>query len=130
MDEDIQQQLIQDLVSESTEGLDQFDRDLLSLENNDSDDETLHRIFRTIHTIKGSSGCLGLRRIERVAHVGENLLSLLREGRLAPTPQLVNTLFRYADALRQMFVALRVSGVEPEDEHASLIADLNALHLA
>src|SRR5579875_2070173 len=113
MDEDIQQQLIQDLVSESTEGLDQFDRDLLTLENNDNDDETLHRIFRTIHTIKGSSGCLGLRRIERVAHAGENLLSLLREGRLVPSPGLVNSLFRYADVLRHMFVQLSASGIEP-----------------
>ncbi len=130
MNEDIQKQLIQDLVVESTEGLDQFDRDLLSLENKEGDEETLHRIFRTIHTIKGSSGCLGLRRIERVAHTGENLLSLLRDGRLVPSPPLINSLFRYSDALRQMFTHLSASSVEPDDDHSSLLADLNALQVA
>ena len=94
MVEDIQQQLIRDLVLESTEGLDQFDSDLLALENNEADNETLHRIFRTIHTIKGSSGCLGLRRIERVAHAGENLLSLMREGQMSVSPELLSKLFR------------------------------------
>ncbi len=128
--EDIQAELIRDLVIESTEGLDQFDRDLLALENGVAGDETLHNIFRTIHTIKGSSGCLGLRRIERVAHAGENLLSLMREGRVEAGPDLLAKLFRYSDALRVMLMSLDKSGAEPEDDHASLIADLNALHSA
>lgn len=130
MIEDIQQQLIRDLVVESTEGLDQFDRDLLALESGAADEETLHRIFRTIHTIKGSSGCLGLHRIERVAHAGENLLSLMRDGVILAGPDLLTKLFRYSDALRAMMNSLSDSGAEPDQDHASLIADLNALHQA
>ncbi len=130
MMEDIQQQLIRDLVVESSEGLDQFDRDLLALESGTADEETLHSIFRTVHTIKGSSGCLGLRRIERVAHAGENLLSLMRDGRIVAGPELLAKLFRYSDALRGMLRAVGEGGAEPTDDNASLIADLNALHEA
>ena len=130
MIEDIQRQLFRDLVVESTEGLDQFDRDLLALESGTADGETLHSIFRTIHTIKGSSGCLGLRRIERVAHAGENLLSLMRDGRVVAGPELLTKLFRYSDALRGMMRLLGESGAEPDEDNASLIADLNALHQA
>lgn len=130
MIEDIQKQLIGDLVIESMEGLDQFDHDLLALESGAANEETLHSIFRTIHTIKGSSGCLGLRSIEGVAHAGENLLSLLRDGRVVANPDLVGKLFQYSDALREMLRGVGESGVEPDEDHASLVADLNALHQA
>jgi two-component system chemotaxis sensor kinase CheA len=128
MNKNMQQELIRELVVESSEGLDQFDRDLLTLEDGKGDGETLHRIFRAIHSLKGSSGCLGLRHIEELAHAGENLLSLLRDGRITANSDLVSTLFRYSDALRKMLEGLNATGADHGTDQGSLISELNALH--
>src|SRR5579862_7307739 len=130
MTENIQQQLVRDLVLESLEALDEFDRDLLSIEKNEADTETLHRIFRAIHSLKGTSGCLGLKKIEQLAHAGENLLSLMREGRLAADANVVGRLFSMCDALRQMLASLESTGTEGEADQEALISALNLLHLA
>jgi two-component system chemotaxis sensor kinase CheA len=60
LNETLQQQLIKDLLVESHEGLDRFDRELLTLEQGSGAGETMNVIFRVIHTLKGSAGCLGL----------------------------------------------------------------------
>jgi len=130
MQDDLQQELIRELIIESREGLDQFDQDLLAIENRQNDEETLHRIFRAIHSLKGSSGCLGLKEIERLAHAGENLLSVLRDRLTPPDSTTVAALFRFCDALRRMVADLETGGVSATADHASIIADLNALHSA
>ncbi len=127
MTEDLQVRLIRDLVTESNESLDEFDADLLLLEKQQSSPETLNRMFRAIHSLKGTSGCLGLGRIASLAHAGENLLSLLREGELEPSQQMINTLLAYADALRGMLRVLAAEGVEGTDDHSSLLHDLRLL---
>jgi two-component system chemotaxis sensor kinase CheA len=130
MTEDLQTQLKRDLVVESLENLDQFDRDLLAIEKNESTADTLNSMFRTIHTLKGTSGCLGLGRIEKIAHVGENLLSSLRDGKLTPSVEMITTLLAYADALRAMLGAIEATGSEGDFDHSALVADLQRLHEA
>ena len=60
MNEDLQQQLVTELVVESLEGLDTFDREILAFERGQITPDTWNNAFRIIHTIKGSSGCVGL----------------------------------------------------------------------
>ena len=110
--DDLQQQLIKDLLLESADGLDRFDREMLAIENGEGTPERLNIIFRAIHTIKGTSGCLGLGKIESVAHVGESLLSALRDGKVVVTPEMTAALFDYSDALREMLRCLEVDGDE------------------
>ena len=62
---------------------------MLALEKGEGNAETLNNVFRIIHTLKGSSGCIGLNKIESVAHVGESLLSLLRDGKLTFNPAMI-----------------------------------------
>ncbi len=130
MEADLQTRLVRDLVTESIEGLDQFDDQLLAIENGESSDETLNVMFRIIHSLKGTSGCLGLNRIEALSHVGENLLSMLREGQIVATPPMITTMLQFADALRAMLSHLSTEGIEPEDDHAVLVRDLQALSKA
>jgi two-component system, chemotaxis family, sensor kinase CheA len=123
----MQQQLIRDLVLESSEALDQFERDLLALETNSSDSDTLNRIFRAIHSLKGTSGCLALHKLERLAHAGENVLSLVREGKLRAGKELVSKLLIFSDALRQTLTEVGEHGAEGATDHSALVADLEAL---
>ncbi|MFN8586796.1 MAG: Hpt domain-containing protein [Candidatus Eisenbacteria bacterium] len=120
MNEDLQKQLINDLLIESFEGLDRFDQYLLDLEKGEGGSETLNGIFRVIHTIKGTSGCIALTKIEKLAHVGENLLSLLRDGKLTVKPLMITALLRLSDGLREMLRTLERDGHEGENEYGEL----------
>ena len=82
--------VVKEFLVESYENLDRLDRDLVELEKAPSDHEILSSIFRTIHTIKGTCGFLAFSKLESVAHVGESLLSRLRDGVLTLTPEITN----------------------------------------
>jgi len=123
----LQQQFINDLLVESFEGLDRFDRELLNLEKGEGGAEVLNSIFRVIHTLKGTSGCLGLRRIQKLAHAGESLLDLIRNNKLSSSAEIITTLLRMSDALREMLKVLEAQGNEGEQGHEELIEKLQAL---
>ena len=84
--------IVQDFLVESSENLDRLNRELVGLEKNPHDRDALSNVFRTIHTIKGTCGFLGFNKLEKVAHVGENLLTRLRDGQLTLNPELTTTL--------------------------------------
>lgn len=127
--EALQQQLIKDLLIESFDGLDHFDREMLALEKGEGQPETFNIVFRVIHTIKGTAGCIGLAKIESVAHVGENLLSLLREGKLQTTAAMIATLLEYSDALKEMLRCLEQTGQQGDKDYSALLAKLQALQV-
>jgi two-component system chemotaxis sensor kinase CheA len=127
MKTDLHEQLIKDLLIESFEGLDSFDRDLLALEAGTGGPDILNRMFRVIHTIKGTAGCLGLQKIERVAHVGENLLSLVREHKLTVTRAIISALLRYADVLREMLHLLETTRSEGDRDYSEVLQLLRDL---
>jgi two-component system, chemotaxis family, sensor kinase CheA len=124
MNDSLQKQLINDLLIESFEGLDGYDANLLALEQGTTGETVWNDIFRTIHTIKGTSGCLGLGKIEKVAHVGENLLDLLRSRVLQPNQGMISTLLKLSDALREMLRHLEASGSEGDTDYSPLQLEL------
>ena len=128
MNEDIQRQLIQDLVIESLEGLDAFDAEMLALEDHEGQPQDHLRLaFRMIHTVKGSSGCLGFETIEKVAHAGENLLSLLRDEVMSVDQAVITGLLRCSDALRDMMHCLEAGSSPDTIRHADLLQLLDGL---
>src|ERR671932_460639 len=116
-----------EFLVESHENLDQLDRDLLALEQDPGSRELLAGVFRTIHTIKGTSGFLAFHRLEQLTHVGENLLSRLRDGRIALTDARSTALLQMVDAIRGLLADIEASGGEGEADHSELIATLSAL---
>jgi chemotaxis protein histidine kinase CheA len=72
--------LLDDFIVESGEHLEETERNLLRLEQQPNDAVVLNEIFRSIHTIKGSSEYLGLERIAELTHKLESFLDLLRRG--------------------------------------------------
>jgi len=120
-------EILNEFLVESYEGLDQLDRDLIVLEHRGNDPELLGRVFRCIHTIKGTCGFLGFEKLEAVAHVGENLLSRLRDGSLAVTPAITSALLAMIDAIRALLQRIEQHGDEGDSEHGELVAVLAAL---
>ena len=119
--------IVQDFLVESYENLDRLDRELVGLEKNPHDREALASVFRTIHTIKGTCGFLGFTKLEKVAHVGENLLTRLRDGQLTLNPELTTALLGMVDAVRQMLNQIEISGQEGERDDSVLISTLTRL---
>ena len=93
-------ELTREFLIESQEGLDRMERCLTELEERPGDTELLGDIFRSVHTIKGTTGFLGFKRMERLAHAGENLLGLLRDGKLSANQPIITGLLRLLDVLR------------------------------
>jgi len=119
--------IVKEFLVESYENLDRLDRELVALEKNPSSRETLASIFRTIHTIKGTCGFLGFGKLESVAHVGENLLSRLRDGHLSLDAERTSALLAMVDAVRTMLSSIESSGTDGEQEYKPLIETLSRL---
>lgn len=125
-DEDVDE-IVGEFLVESHENLDQLDRDLVQLERDPSDRQCLASIFRTIHTIKGTSGFLGFGRLEALTHVGESLLSRLRDGKLALDAEMTSALLAMVDAIRSILASIESSGEEGERDDQDLIETLTRL---
>lgn len=101
---------------------------LLDLENDPGDVEQINTIFRAFHTIKGTSGFLGLDRIQRLAHLAENLLDRARDGKVVMTGGYADLTLKSCDSLRTMIEGL--DGIEPgealliPEAYAELIGQL------
>jgi len=119
--------IVKDFLVESYENLDRLDRDLVGLEKNPKDKEALAGVFRTIHTIKGTCGFLGFNKLEKVAHVGENLLTRLRDGQLTLNPEITTALLGMVDAVRQMLKKIDSTGKDGEIDYPELRATLTRL---
>lgn len=122
--------LTREFLLESHEGLDRMERCLAKLTETPADAELLREIFRAVHTIKGTTGFLGYQRLERVAHVGENVLVRLRDGDLAVTAPLLDVLLLLLDTLRGILRGIEQNDCEPEGADTSLLEQLEALHVA
>ncbi|HEY0184780.1 MAG TPA: chemotaxis protein CheW [Rhodopila sp.] len=117
--------LLSDFLTETNESLAELDGALLTLERTPDDAETLGFIFRLVHTIKGTCGFLGLPRLERVAHAGENVLGKLRDRTLIVTPDIVTQVLAGIDQIKAIVAALSATGAEPPGDDTALIAALN-----
>jgi two-component system, chemotaxis family, sensor kinase CheA len=125
--------LTREFIAESQEGLDRMERCLTELETRPGDSEQLvGEIFRSVHTIKGTTGFLGFERLEKLAHAGEHLLGSLREGKLVVTSELISGLLRLMDGLRAILTLIEATGSEGTrvgDDDTALIAELEALNM-
>jgi two-component system chemotaxis sensor kinase CheA len=119
--------LTREFLIESQEGLDRMERCLTDLEERPEEKDLLSDIFRSVHTIKGTTGFLGFKRLEKLAHTGENLLGLLRDGKLVATPPIITGLLELLDGLRGILKIVEETGGEGEDEDEVLIEELKAL---
>jgi two-component system chemotaxis sensor kinase CheA len=120
-------ELTREFLIESQEGLDRMEQCLTDLETRPQDAALLGEIFRSVHTIKGTTGFLGFKRLETLAHAGENLLGLLRDGKLAANRPLITGLLHLLDGLRAILKSIETMASEGEGEDSALIEQLVAL---
>jgi two-component system chemotaxis sensor kinase CheA len=120
-------ELTREFLIESQEGLDRMERCLTDLEARPHDAALLGDIFRSVHTIKGTTGFLGFKRLEELAHCGENLLGLLRDGKLAADRPIITGLLQLLDGLRSILKSIETEASEGDGEDTALIERLEEL---
>jgi two-component system chemotaxis sensor kinase CheA len=120
-------ELTREFLIESQEGLDRMERCLTELETRPGDTGLLAEIFRSVHTIKGTTGFLGFKRLEKLAHTGENLLGLLRDAKLAADRPVITGLLQLLDGLRLILKTIESDGGEGDDTDSELIEQLQTL---
>jgi chemotaxis protein histidine kinase CheA len=119
--------IVREFLIESNENLDQLDRDLVALEKDPKAKDILASIFRTIHTIKGTTGFLGFGKLESVTHVGESLLSKMRDGELVLNAEITSGLLVMVDAVREMLANIEATGQEGDRDCQKLVELLTRL---
>ena len=122
-------ELTREFLIESQEGLDRMERCLTELEERPQDAGLIGDIFRSVHTIKGTTGFLGFKRLEKLAHSGENLLGLLREGKLTANGPITTGLLELLDGLRSILKSIEVEDSEGDGVDAVLIGRLEELQI-
>ncbi len=120
-------EIVREFLLESYENLDQLDRDLVALEQEPDAHPLLQSIFRTIHTIKGTSGFLAFAKLEALTHAGEGLLARLRDGGLRLTQARTTALLELMDAVRGILASIESTGAEDDRDYSDLVGVLKTL---
>ncbi|HUX34098.1 MAG TPA: chemotaxis protein CheA [Gemmatimonadaceae bacterium] len=122
--------LIGDFITEGREYLDSAEAALLHLETNPEDTESINTVFRAFHTIKGTSGFLGLDAITSLAHQAESLLSRIRDREIRYGGHSAELALRSVDALKVLLDEVEappVPGGVPPFDCRDLLAALEHL---
>ena len=114
-------------LDESREHLDSLDDGLMTLEKDPSELSILNDIFRNAHTLKGMSATMGYTKIAELTHDMENILDALRKEQMEVTEDIVDTLLKCGDSLRQMVESIGEGGSEDVVDISEVAAKLSAL---
>jgi two-component system, chemotaxis family, sensor kinase CheA len=131
MDQDELQAILEEFFTEADENLDKLEQDLIQLEalagDGATDLETVNRIFRALHTLKGGAGFLGLEKIAKLAHAGENLLDEVRNDKVHITKGVMDALLETNDALKVLLGLSKNRADDSGVDNSALIVTLTAL---
>ena len=118
--------LVREFLIESEELLQRMDQDMIALESSPKDPELLNRVFRAMHTIKGTSGFLGYEAVVRLSHRADDVLNTVRRGDVTLGPRVANVLLAARDQIGKMLEDIRQGGLK-EYSLEPLLAELQAV---
>ena len=122
---DLDDEILQDFLTEASEILELLGEQLVELEQSPEDPDLLNAIFRGFHTIKGGAGFLALDTLVTICHKAEDVFDVLREGKRKVEPELMDVILEVVDIVNVMFEQVR-SGNDPEEAEEDLLARLQS----
>ncbi len=128
----VNDETLQMYVEESKEHLETIETDLLAIEQQgeDIDEELVNKVFRAAHSIKGGGGFLGLDVIKELSHSIENVLDMIRNYQMVPTPEVVNTVLVAFDFLGVLMDDALHSNEQDIASHVSALKELTHASLS
>ncbi len=112
-------------LDESQEHIQALNDNLLTLEQDPENEDSINEIFRAAHSLKGMAGTMGYKRLQRLTHDTEDVFSAIRGGQMKVTSNLIDILFQALDAIQGYVDTIRASSDEGENDNESIIAELN-----
>ena len=102
-------------VSEVKELLEESRKDIMTLKNSQDDPETLSRLLRNLHTIKGNSRMLGFSTIEKLAHAVEDIYKSVKDGNIKNSERLVKLVFAVTNKIEECAMAVSHKGTDEQN---------------
>ena len=119
-------QYLEMFIDETKEHLQNLNDQVLVLEAEPDNIDTINEIFRAAHSLKGMAGTMGFKRMQRLTHDMENVFSEIRNGKMSVTPDLVDIVFKCLDAIEEYLDCIINTSDEGENDNDELINMLNA----
>lgn len=121
-------QLLTSFLEEARELIQSAESALLALDEQEADEDTIHGLFRSMHTLKGSAGLFSLDAFVHFAHEMENLIMRVRDGEFSLTPDMISSLLKALDVLSLALNGLEENGELPaiDQDNPELLATLRA----
>ena len=119
-------QYLEMFIDETKEHLQNLNDQVLILEAEPDNIDTINEIFRAAHSLKGMAGTMGFKRMQRLTHDMENVFSKIREGKMGVTPDLVDVVFKCLDAIEEYLDCIINTSDEGENDNEDIIKMLNA----
>ncbi|NLL76198.1 MAG: chemotaxis protein CheA [Clostridiales bacterium] len=118
-------QYLEIFLDETKEHLQSLNTEILNLEQDPENVDTINEIFRAAHSLKGMAGTMGYKRMQALTHDMENVFSEVRNGTIKVKGNMIDTLFKCLDALEEYLNTIQESGDEGTNDNAPLIKLLN-----
>lgn len=119
-------QYLEIFIDETKEHLQTLNDQVLVLEAEPDNIDTVNEIFRAAHSLKGMAGTMGFKRMQRLTHDMENVFSEIRNGKMSVTPDLVDVVFKCLDAIEEYLSCIVETSDEGENDNEDIISTLNA----
>ncbi len=120
-------QYLEIFIDESNEHLQNLNTQILNLEADPENMDTINEIFRAAHSLKGMAGTMGYKRMQNLTHDMENVFSEVRNGHIKVVPGMIDILFQCLDSLEEYVSNIRESSDEGTNDNEPLIQQLNAI---
>lgn len=120
-------QYLEIFLDETTEHLQSLSDQLMILENEPENEDTINEIFRAAHSLKGMAGTMGYKRMQTLTHDMENIFSEVRNGKMKVSSHLIDILFQALDALEENKNTIQETRDEGTNDHEPIIRELKKI---
>lgn len=120
-------QYLEIFIDETKEHLQNLNTEILNLEQDSENVDTINEIFRAAHSLKGMAGTMGFKRMQTLTHDMENVFSEVRNGSIKVKGNMIDILFQCLDALEEYLNTIQESGEEGTNDNEPLIKQLNEI---
>ena len=120
-------QYLEIFIDETKEHLQNLNTQILELEQDPNNENTVNEIFRAAHSLKGMAGTMGYKRMQALTHDMENVFSEVRNGNIKVKAGMIDILFQCLDALDEYLNNIQSSADEGTNDNEPLIKSLKAI---
>lgn len=120
-------QYLEIFIDETKEHLQSLNTQILDLEQDSENADTINEIFRAAHSLKGMAGTMGYKRMQNLTHDMENVFSEVRNGNIKVKANMIDILFQCLDALEEYLDNIQTTADEGTNDNEPLIKALNRI---